>query len=202
MRPMPVTRWPDAGNDPVVRGTADEAALLERIAAAEIAAFEALYRLYYPRLMRFLLGVTRRAALADEVLDDTMLVVWRKAHTFDATSKVSTWLFAIAYRQALKALRRVDCVLAYDEREAEGASRQDPEREMQLEQLHVRLGEAMDALPPPHRAVIELTYYQGHSCREIAQIMECPVATVKTRMFHARRKLKGILDRDIGREAL
>ena len=198
-----MTRWPDAGNDPVtVPGTADEAVLISRIAAEEVAAFEALYRLYFPRLTRFLRGVTRRSALADEVLDDTMLVVWRKAGTFDASSKVSTWLFAIAYRQALKALRRADCVLAYDEREDEAASRENPERELQLHQLHACLGEALDALPPPHRAVIELTYYHGHSCREIAEIMGCPVATVKTRMFHARRKLKGILDRDIGRAAL
>ena len=198
-----MTRWPDAGNEPVaVPGTVDEVALLERIAAEEVAAFETLYRLYYPRLMRFLHGVTRRSALADEVLDDTMLVVWRKACTFDATSKVSTWLFAIAYRQALKALRRVDNVLAYDEREAGGVSREDPERELQLHQLHARIGQALDALPPPHRAVIELTYYHGHSCREIAQIVGCPVATVKTRMFHARRKLRAILDSGFGREAL
>jgi RNA polymerase sigma-70 factor (ECF subfamily) len=203
MRPLSMTRWPDAGHDPAaVRSPADEAALLGRIAQEEVAAFETLYRLYYPRLMRFLHGVTRRSALADEVLDDTMLVVWRKACTFDATSKVSTWLFAIAYRQALKALRRVDSVLAYDEREADGASREGPERELQLKQLHARIAEALDALPPPHRAVIELAYYQGHSCREIADIMGCPVATVKTRMFHARRKLRGLLDRGIGREAL
>jgi RNA polymerase sigma-70 factor (ECF subfamily) len=181
---------------------AGEVALMGRIATEEIAAFEALYRLYYPRLVRFLHGMTRQPALVEEVIDDTMLVVWRKAHTFDATSKVSTWLFAIAYRQALKALRRTDAVYAFDERQSSEWARSDPEGELQLLQLHDCLGDALEALPAPHRAVIELTYYHGHSCREIAEIMACPVATVKTRMFHARRKLKAVLGRDVGREAL
>jgi len=201
MRPMPVTRWPDAGNDPVVRGTADEAALLERIAAAEIAAFEALYRLYYPRLMRFLLGVTRRAALADEVLDDTMLVVWRKAHTFDATSKVSTWLFAIAYRQALKALRRIDWSLPDPIDEPAAPRDAEPDRELAHAQLRERLDAVLEQLSPEHRAVIDLTYFHGYSCKEIADVVGCPVATVKTRMFYARRHMKALLGEE-GAQAL
>jgi RNA polymerase sigma factor (sigma-70 family) len=172
----------------------DEVALMGRIAAEEVAAFEALYRLYYPRLVRFLQGMTRRPALVEEILDDTMLVVWRRAHTFDATSKVSTWLFAIAYRQALKALRRVDCVLAFDEKDVDASPQADPADELQLHQLHSRIGDALEALPALHRTVIELTYYHGHSCRETAEIMACPVATVKTRMFYARRQLKALLD--------
>src|SRR6185436_9172355 len=80
----------------------DEAALLLRIADKDRAAFEALYRNYYRRLWRFLEPLTRRPLLIDEILDDAMLVVWTKAATFNGRSRVSTWIFAIAYNKALK----------------------------------------------------------------------------------------------------
>ena len=84
----------------------DDAALLRRVAHADTAAFEALYRVYFPRLHRFLERVTHRVNLVEEILDDTMLVVWQKASAFNGQSLVSTWIFAIAYRKALKALHR------------------------------------------------------------------------------------------------
>ena len=170
-----------------------EAMLLDRVAAEDVAAFEILYRAYHPRLTRFLRGMLRQAALVEEVLDDTMLVAWRKAGTFNATSKVSTWLFAIAYRQALKALRNADRALPLDEEDAIASPLSGPEVVLQRQHLHARVGDALEALSPMHRGVIELAYYNGHSCREIAEIMACPVATVKTRMFHARRKLRDLL---------
>src|SRR5688572_33194103 len=99
----------------------DEIALMDGVAAERKDAFEALYRLYHPRLTRFLQGMTRRPALAEEILDDTMLVVWRKAHTYNPSAKVSTWIFGIAYRQALKALHRlnagIDATASLDEDE-------------------------------------------------------------------------------------
>lgn len=170
----------------------EELRLIARVAAEDMAAFESLYRAYHPRLVRFLHGLLRQGALVEEVLDDTMLVVWRRAHTFDGSAKLSTWLFAIAYRQALKALRqrgqepRID-----DEPAAPGET--EPDRRLQQHQLHACLDEALATLSAEHRAVIELTYYHGHSCREIAAIVDCPVATVKTRMFYARRRLRSAL---------
>src|SRR4029079_18630596 len=92
------------GNAPI--GAIDEVRLMGLVAIEDVGAFETLYRAYYPRLARFLRGMLRQASLVDEVLDDTMLVAWRKAHTWDASSQLSTWLFAIAYREALNALRR------------------------------------------------------------------------------------------------
>jgi RNA polymerase sigma-70 factor (ECF subfamily) len=178
-----------------------EARLLDRIAAGDVAAFEALYRAYHPRLARFLRGMLRQPFLVEEVLDDTMLVVWRKACTFNATSKVSTWLFAIAYRQALKALRDADRAIALDEVDAIESPLPGPEVALQQLHLHARMGDALEALPPMHRIVIELAYYNGQSCREIAEVVACPVATVKTRMFHARRKLRDLLAGDIGEQA-
>ena len=173
----------------------DEVALMERVADERMDAFEALYRLYHPKLTRFLIGMTHRPALVEEILDDTMLVVWRRAHTFDPEAKVSTWIFGIAYRQALKALRRSgDDSNAAELDEAPLHSPEPaPDLELQQRDLRAMLDGAMRSLSAEQRAVIELTYYLGYACREIATIMDCPVDTVKTRMFYARRRLRTVL---------
>ncbi|MFC3652917.1 RNA polymerase sigma factor [Dyella humi] len=170
----------------------EEAALLGRVAAEETDAFEALYRLYSPRLQRFVRGVTKQPALIEEILDDTMMVVWRKAYTFNHSSKVSTWIFAIAYRQSLKTLKRLGH-LQDESGERADVSVPGPDDALQLLELRKHLDDALGTLSPEQRAVMELTYYFGYACREIAQIMGCPVDTVKTRMFYARRKLKASL---------
>ncbi|NUS37590.1 MAG: sigma-70 family RNA polymerase sigma factor [Lysobacter sp.] len=174
---------------------AEDVRLMARVALEDVRAFELVYRRYSPRLARFLRGMLRQQALVDEVLDDTMLVAWRKAHTWDAASQLSTWLFAIAYRQALKAVRRDVTAQALDEEPAAPASAE-PDGELEHYQLRLRLAGALGALTPEHRAVVELTYYQGYSCREIADIVGCPVATVKTRMFYARQRLRGLVARE------
>src|SRR3954466_8975293 len=83
-------------------GALEERALLERVKSHDVDAFERLYRIYQPRLARFLLTLVRRPQLVEEVLDDTMMAVWQTAGGFRGTSKLSTWIFAIAYRKALK----------------------------------------------------------------------------------------------------
>jgi RNA polymerase sigma-70 factor (ECF subfamily) len=178
---------------------ADEGAqrrLIERIAAGDLRAFEQFYRAYRVRLARFLDRMTHRRNLVEELLNDTMLVVWNRSDRFDGSSKVSTWIFAIAYRKALKALQRHDEAVedeTLDERPAAGAG---PEQQAQTRQLNAQLGRALDALSVDHRAVVELTYFHGMGYREIAQIVDCPIDTVKTRMFHARRRLRGLLAGD------
>jgi RNA polymerase sigma factor (sigma-70 family) len=97
---------PDLRRAPGAPPTEDEAALLRQVSERDRRAFELLYRVYYRRLTRFLAQVTRRPQLVDEIVNDTMLVAWRKAATFHHASRVSTWIFAIAYRKALEALRR------------------------------------------------------------------------------------------------
>ena len=194
---------PDGGTP---RGTdrsiaMDEADLVGLVAMEDMRAFEALYRAYHPRLRRFLRGMLRQSTMVDEVLDDTMLVAWRKAHTFDATSRVSTWLFAIAYRQALKALRRLDWSLPDPIDEPAAPREAEPDRELAHAQLRDRLDGVLAQLSPEHRAVIDLTYFHGYSCKEIAEVVGCPVATVKTRMFYARRHMKTLLG-DEGAQAL
>jgi RNA polymerase sigma-70 factor (ECF subfamily) len=169
---------------------ADEFDLMRRIAAEDMSAFETLYRLYHPRLSRFLAGMTRRPTLAEEVLDDTMLVVWRKAHTYHPSAKVSTWIFAIAYRKACKAKMRWPDPVEDLERDSRVSEEPSPDDQLQHQYLHDALLRAMDQLSAEHRAVVDLTYFHGMGYREIAEIVDCPVDTVKTRMFHARRRLR------------
>ena len=124
-----------------------------------------------------------------------MLVVWRKAGTFDRCSKVSTWIIGIALRRRLKALERAgDDVPMVDPDQIASPAAFGPENRLLEQDLRTRLARALEALSPEHRTVIQLTYFEGCSYREIAAITGCPVDTVKTRMFHARRRLKALLD--------
>jgi len=171
----------------------DEVELIHRVAARDGSAFEALYRGYYPRLRRFIERVTRRPQLVDEVVDDTMLVVWHKASSYDLRSRLSTWIFGIAFRRALKALKGCDTPVEFEPDKCQAPAAAGPEGMLQQQETRARIARALDALSIPHRAVLELCYFEGHSCAEIAEIMQCPVSTVKTRMFHARRRLRALM---------
>lgn len=172
------------------RGDGDDERLIAAIRARDMAAFEALYRNYYTRLTRFLLRLVNRPHLVEEVLNDTMMVVWEKADSFNGASKLSTWIFAIAYRKAMKAVRKQDEPVADDCVEERVSTDATPEEAFGHGRQHALLVKAMGELSPDHRAVIDFTYFQEMGYREIAGIMECPIDTVKTRMFHARRHLK------------
>jgi RNA polymerase sigma factor (sigma-70 family) len=171
----------------------DEAALLIRIANRDSRGFEELYRSYHKRLSRFILNMVHRPHLVEEILNDTMMVVWRKADVYDGQSKVSTWVFAIAYRRALSALRDLKEPVEDKDAEHRESPEEGPEQQLGRRQVHDVLLSAMTQLSADHRAVVDLTYFHEMEYREIAEIMACPVDTVKTRMYHARRHLKRVL---------
>lgn len=175
----------------LITGDARDRGLIERIARADRAALKELYLLYHRRLARFLTRVTPRYDLAEEIINDTFWVVWQRAAEFRGASHVSTWIMGIAYRRGLKALKRATLMQArpHDMPEDGGASHEPWSGAEQREWLNA----ALARLPSEQRLVLELAYHLGHSCEEIAQIMSCPVNTVKTRMFHARKKLKLLL---------
>ena len=171
----------------------EDVRLIERIVQRDLRAFETLYRAYHPRLTRFLTNMLRRPQLVEEVLNDTMLVVWNKPDSYNGASRLSTWIFAIGYRKALKALSRHQDPIEDAQAERRASAEPGPEQELGRRQAQVALLEAMRQLSPDHRAVVDLTYFHEMGYREIAEIMNCPVDTVKTRMFHARRHLKRLL---------
>ncbi len=166
-----------------------------RIVRRDRAAFEELYARYARRLGGYLWRMLREPELVEETLDDVMITVWQKADRFDRRSKLSTWLFGIAHNRALKSLERRRRQPAApldplgDELTRLPSPARDPEdTALQRDQLR-RLHRALERLSPEHRAVVELTFFEGRSYAEIAEIVGCPVNTVKTRIFHARRQL-------------
>jgi RNA polymerase sigma-70 factor (ECF subfamily) len=168
-----------------------ERGLLRRIAVGNRPAFEELYLDYHRRIGRFLGRLTQRNDLIEEVVNDTFWVVWQKAGEFRGGSQVSTWIMGIAYRCALKSLRQaggMPAEAALTEREDLAASQLQAQQE-----LRDWLGHGMHHLPLEQRTTLELAYYLGHSCEEIAEIMDCATGTVKARMFHARLKLRNLL---------
>lgn len=191
--------------------TESDAELLGRIAAGDRHAFEEIYHRYHPRLFGYLLRLTRRPELVEEVLNDVMLTVWTDASRFAGRSRPSTWIFGIAHHKVLRALRPHGAEpLGVAERSAAPATarriEEEPSGETPAEdraiqhELAGEIGRALSALSADHRAVVELAYYEEFSYPEIAAILGCPVNTVKTRMFHARRRLREILQ-SFGRRA-
>jgi RNA polymerase sigma factor (sigma-70 family) len=171
----------------------NETWLIKRIAEQDRHAFEIFYKTYFQRLAIFLRRLSRNAHLTEEIINDTMMVVWQKAHTYNHTSKVSTWIFSIAYRQGLKAIRKNEVPVEENFEEPPGRQESEPDRELDYQQLKKIIENALSTLSIEQRSVVALTYYHGMAYEEIAQTMECPVNTVKTRMFHARQKLKSLL---------
>ena len=171
--------------------------LIALVGRGDADAFNALYRKYQTRLARFLANLVRHPHIVEEVLDDTLMVVWERAGDFKGESKLSTWIFAIAYRKAMKAVRRYDAPIEDHDAENRASHEAGPEDAFGQTRLHRLLRGAMAGLSPDHRGVVELTYFQDLSYREIAEIMDCPVDTVKTRMFYARRQLKRCLDGEL-----
>ena len=166
--------------------------LLRRTAARDRDAFRSLYVAYHRRLARFLLRLTRQFDVAEEIINDTMWVVWQRAADFHGDSRVSTWVMGIAYRRALKTLRRANLQARWIEFD-NSADYNDQGSAVDGADRAELVTRALAALPLEQRLVLELTYYLGHSCAEIAEITDTPVNTVKTRMFHARRKLRSLL---------
>jgi RNA polymerase sigma factor (sigma-70 family) len=184
-------------NAPAVSDASPDAVLLPRVVAGDLHAFEALYRIYHPRLSRFIGLMTSRRTLIEEVLNDTMLVVWRRSATYNGQCKVSTRIFAIAYRTALKALRQQDEPV--DESTLDELPSEDhgPEQQRSDQEMRASLDRALAGLSPEQRSALVLTYFHDLPYAEIAQIADCPVDTVKTRVFHGRRRLRALLSGEL-----
>jgi RNA polymerase sigma-70 factor (ECF subfamily) len=164
--------------------------LLIAIAAGSRRALEELYLGYQRRLARFLSRFTQRRENIEEIINDTFMVVWRNANDFRNASQVSSWIFGIAYRTALKSIRRQkshSAARSFDECREQTV---DPVLETELQDWVMH---GLNRLPDEQRLAMELAYHMGHSLMEIAEITGVPIGTVKARMFHARQKLRQYL---------
>ena len=176
---------------------AQDVALIGRVARGDLPAFEAFYRSYHARLSRFLGLMTRRPTVVEEALNDTMLVIWNRSASFNGQSKVSTWVFAIAYRTALKALRSQDEPLEDPDADQLASEAVGPEQRRSDNEIRAALARALDGLSNEQRSVLVLTYFHDLPYAEIALIVDCPVDTVKTRAFHGRRRLRALLSGEL-----
>jgi RNA polymerase sigma-70 factor (ECF subfamily) len=188
--------WNDRSGEPApTAGSVDanDARLLGLVAGGDRLAFERLYHGYFPRLTRFLNRMTRNLPLIEEIVNDTMLVVWTRAATYDSSCKVSTWVFAIAYRKALKALHGFEEPVDEEPDLREAAPDTRPDWRFARLRQRQAVDAALESLPLEQRTVVQLTYFHDMGYADIAEVMGCPVNTVKTRMFHARRRLAPML---------
>src|ERR1700733_15443978 len=165
-------------------------ALLVAVAAGDRRALEELYLSYHRRLARFLSRFTARYENVEEIINDTFMVVWQSAKDFRSASQVSTWIIGIAYRTALKSFRRQKNHTGARSLEDYPEQTVDPTFEAEVRDW---LQHGLSRLPIEQRLTLELAYNMGHSLEEIAAITDCPVGTVKARMFHAREKLRQYL---------
>ena len=177
--------------------TSSDVILVNRIAAGDKLAMHALFARHRTSIYRWLLRFVRSEALAEDLLSEVFLDVWRQADRFEGRSSVSTWLMSIARYKALSARRvRTEDELTEEIVAAIADTSDDPEAALQEKDRGELLRQALTHLSREHREIIDLVYYHERSIAECTQIVGIPAATVKTRMFYARRKLAELV-RDI-----
>ncbi|MEL6264870.1 MAG: sigma-70 family RNA polymerase sigma factor [Pseudomonadota bacterium] len=170
-----------------------DAQLLEAIAGGDMRAFERLHRRYHRKLHGFILRLVRRPDVADEAANDTMVAVWRQAASFRGDSRASTWIFGIAYRTALASTRKLVRHEGHDEADDAIPAAQSGTELVEAAFLGREILAALEKLPMTQRATVILTHHFGYRLTEIAAITGCPEGTVKTRLFHARARLRTLL---------
>src|SRR5690242_4753250 len=173
--------------------TSDEV-LISRIAGGDRLAMQVLYARHHVRVYRFVLRLVRNESTAEDLISEVFLDVWRQANKFEGRAAVSTWLLAIARFKALSALRRKpEAELDEETAEAIEDTTDTPEVALQKKDKSEVIKECLTQLSPDHREIIDLVYYHEKSVEEVAEIVGIPEATVKTRMFYARKKLGELL---------
>jgi RNA polymerase sigma-70 factor (ECF subfamily) len=169
-------------------------ALVMRIASGDRLAMQVLYARHHVRVYRFVLRLVRNEATAEDLISEVFLDVWRQANRFEGRSAVTTWLLSIARFKALSTLRkRSEEELDEERAEAIEDESDDPEVAAQKRDKSNALRQCLTGLSAEHREVIDLVYYHEKSVEEVAAIIGIPEATVKTRMFYARKRLSELL---------
>ena len=164
-----------------------EKGLIRDIVQEDRSAMAQLYEIYYPRLHRFLTGMIGDQELIMELTNDVMMIVWQKAASYRGESLVSTWIFGIAHHRAIDGIRKNKRYRAMLD-DAPSPALQDNSLSETTTTRDLNI--IMQYLTPGQQAVAKLTFEFGYSYPEIAEILQIPVNTVKTRMFHARKSMQ------------
>jgi RNA polymerase sigma-70 factor (ECF subfamily) len=176
-----------------MQSTSDDV-LIGRIATGDRLAMQVLFARHHVRVYRFVLRLVRDESVAEDLISEVFLDVWRQAGRFEGRSQVSTWLLAIARFKALSALRRrPDEELDDETAEAIEDPSDDPEVALDKKDKSAAIRKCLEKLSAEHREIIDLVYYHEKSVEEVAKIVGIPENTVKTRMFYARKRLAELL---------
>lgn len=168
--------------------------LLRRVATSDGSALQVLYGRHNVRIYRFIARTVKNDAIAEELTNEVFIDVWRNAGKFEGRSQATTWLYAIARNKAISSLRRRRDEELDDETAAAIPDMDDtPEVTAQKTDKRSIIRDCLAHLSDEHREVIDLVYYHEKSVREVSEITDTPEATVKTRMYYARKALSEIL---------
>jgi RNA polymerase sigma-70 factor, ECF subfamily len=175
--------------------------LIQAIAAGDAVAMASLYERYKTKTYQYIRGILKDPTLADDVVSEVFLCVWRKASEFRFESAVLTWILAIARNRALCAISsQKRCFVDSEEAEEIPDPSASPEDAVIFLDQQMQLRRAILRLSAKHREIINLVYYQSQSIAEVAEILSLAENTVKTRMFHARKQLEKLLGRNSRRK--
>jgi len=174
--------------------TTPDQELIERIAGGDRMAMQVLFARHHVKVYRFTLRLIRNEAMAEDIISEVFLDVWRQAGRFEGRSQVSTWLLSIARFKALSMLRRrTDAELDETMEAAVEDPSDNPDVALQKKDKAAVLRRSLERLSAEHREIVDLVYYHEKSVQEAAKILGIPEGTVKTRMFHARKKLAELM---------
>jgi len=185
----------DNAGDTTGHTASPEAKLIAAIAGGNQQAVKSLYALTHVRLYRFLVRLLRNEAVAEEVMNEVYLAVWQNASRYEARSAPMTWILSIAHNKAISTMRKRRELSGLDDAATGEIADEDdtPDVVAQKRDKAGLIRACIDRLGPDHRSVLDLVYYQERSVAEVAEILAIPEATVKTRMFYARKKLSELL---------
>jgi RNA polymerase sigma-70 factor, ECF subfamily len=173
---------------------ADDRQLIAGIASEDQRALRTLIARHQLRVFRFIVRLVRDEAVAEELTNEVFLEAWRHAKSFEGRASPSTWLLSIAHNRAVSSLRKRR-EQSWDEEKANeiADTDDDPEVVAQKADKGAVMRRCLDGLSPEHREIIDLVYYHEQSITEASQVLGIPEATVKTRMFYARKRLSELL---------
>jgi RNA polymerase sigma-70 factor (ECF subfamily) len=173
----------------------DELDLIRRIKAGDDDSMRVLYAHYGQRMYAYALQLTNDPATAEDVTQHTLITAWRTAGSFRGEGRLIAWLLGIVHHTAMKAIRNTNTYADQVAEETVPDHLPSPEEHAQGQELKRWVREGLESLSFEHRTVLELVFYQGLSLNEVAQVLDCPLGTVKSRLSYARQHLRGVLAR-------
>jgi len=173
----------------------DDLDLIHRLKAGDDDAMRDLYARYGQRLYAYALRLTNDPAAAEDVTQNALITAWRTVGSFREEGRLIAWLLGIVHHTAMKSIRDVPTVLDPSTEEDVPDRQPSPQEQAEGREMKRWVRDGLASLSLEHRTVLELVFYQGLSLNEVAEVLGCPLGTVKSRLSYARQHLRGVLTR-------